>query len=124
MVLRLALIYALLECPLTSKLKQLQLSKLRIKVEHLNAALAVWDYCEASVYYLYADKSGDPLGDKILELLRAEPLSRNDFNRHLSADQKKHLPAILEMLRASGRVRMRQEKQSGPGRPLEMWERV
>jgi hypothetical protein len=122
MVLRLALIYALLDNhPIT---ENNQLKGLHIRVAHLRAAMAVWDYCEESAYYFLANRSGDALGDKVLELLTAGPMTRNEFNKHLSAKQKERLPAVLEMLLASGLVRRTEVKHDGPGRPVERWKRV
>ncbi|HEX3035068.1 MAG TPA: hypothetical protein VHT73_08035 [Thermodesulfobacteriota bacterium] len=53
-VTRLACIYALLD------------SSTKIERVHLEAALAVWDYCEESVKYIFQDMTGDPLANKIL----------------------------------------------------------
>ena len=49
-VMRLACIYALLGCSDV------------IRVEHLQAALAVWTYCEDSVRFVFGDVLGDPVG--------------------------------------------------------------
>ena len=60
---------------------------------HLEAALAVWRYCEASAKHIFGDSIGDPLADDLLTALRTRPdgLSRNDihnhFSRHKSASQ-------------------------------------
>ena len=56
---RLAMIYALLDgktviCPL-----------------HMNAALALWRYCEASAEHIFGDATGDPVTDEIIRALRA-----------------------------------------------------
>ena len=37
---------------------------------HLLAALAVWDYCEASARFIFGDALGDPVADEILRALR------------------------------------------------------
>lgn len=37
------------------------------------AALAVWDYCEASARYIFGDALGYPDADRILAELRATP---------------------------------------------------
>jgi uncharacterized protein DUF3987 len=42
-----------------------------IESEHLLAALALWDYAEQSARYVFADATGDPVADQILEALRA-----------------------------------------------------
>lgn len=56
---RLAAIYAVLD------------QSRRIEVPHLLAALAVWDYCEASARFIFGDTLGDPDADQVLEALRA-----------------------------------------------------
>jgi hypothetical protein len=53
-VMRLAMLYALLDRSLV------------ISPPHLLAALALWEFCERSVYYLFGDALGDPLADEIL----------------------------------------------------------
>jgi hypothetical protein len=69
-VMRLALLYALLD------------ESDAIKVEHLNAALAVWEYAQASARYIFGSAVGDPIADDILRSLRANPegLSRTDIS--------------------------------------------
>lgn len=58
-VTRLSLLYALLDCSLV------------IRAEHLQAALAFWEYAESSVRCVFGDAIGDPVADAILEALRA-----------------------------------------------------
>ena len=58
-VLRLSLVYAVLD------------GRSLIDEEHLRAALAVWDYCQASAGYLFGASTGDQLADKILAALKA-----------------------------------------------------
>ena len=90
-VLRLSMIYALLD------------GEKLVRVPHLLAALAVWDYCEASVQYIFGQSLGDPAADAILEALKAAPggLTRTEINnlfgRNLSADRLQ--AAIGELLR-------------------------
>jgi len=50
-VMRLACIYALLD------------RETEVRKVHLEAALAVWNYCEASARYIFGDALGDPLAD-------------------------------------------------------------
>ena len=67
-VVRLSLVYALLDrAP-------------KIRVEHLRAALAVWDYCYRSAAYIFGDSLGDQLADKLIKALREHPagLTRTD----------------------------------------------
>src|SRR5262249_31757759 len=76
---RLALIYALLD------------QAGAIDVVHLEAALAVWKYCEASARYIFGDALGDPVADTILQTLRRDTdgMVRQDINRLFS----NHIPS-------------------------------
>jgi hypothetical protein len=108
---RLALLYALLD------------GKVNIEVPHLDAALAVWDYADASAAHIFGSSLGDPVADDILRaLLHADPegMSRSAirdlFGRHQSADR---IGAALALLASKGKARM-EPRQSG-GRPTEVW---
>jgi hypothetical protein len=68
-VLRLSLIYALLDSAPT------------IRPEHLNAAQAVWDFCERSVHYIFGQASGDTDADRIISALASGPMSRTELQR-------------------------------------------
>jgi hypothetical protein len=90
-----------------------------VAAEHLGAALAVWEYAEASARFLFGDRSGDPTADTILaELRRVAPegKTRNEirdlFGRHRSAAD---LDRALGDLESAGRV-WREEEATG-GRP-------
>ena len=41
-----------------------------IRTEHIQAALAVWSYCEASALAIFGDALGDPIADRLLAALR------------------------------------------------------
>jgi hypothetical protein len=41
-----------------------------VRLEHLRAALALWDYAEASAKFIFGSRLGDPIADAILEGLR------------------------------------------------------
>lgn len=108
-VLRLSLIYALLDCsPL-------------ITTDHLTAALAVWDYCEASARYVFRDATGDPTADRIFAALRTDgPKTQNDlidlFGRNVPAAR---IDGALETLLRARRVASHKEETSG--RPRTVW---
>ncbi len=80
-VLRLSMIFALLD------------RTVFVGPEHLLPALAVWDYCEASVKHIFGQAIGDPVADTILNALKAAPggITRTEvnhlFGRHESADR-------------------------------------
>ncbi len=108
-VLRLSLIYALLDCSSV------------VRPAHLGAALAVWDYAKASAELIFGGKVGDPVADTILTTLRARGvLTRTEisglFGRHHSADRIELAVALLER---SGCIR--RSTQSTLGRPREVW---
>ena len=109
-VLRLALLYALLDTSRT------------IERPHLEAALACWDYCEASARYLFGASLGDPVADTILEALGRNPkgLTRTDisglFKNHAKASQiDRALASLKDANLAAPTV-----KGTG-GRPSEVW---
>ncbi len=108
-VLRLSALYALLDCSVV------------IRVEHVLAALAVWDYCEASARYIFGDAVGDPIADRILAALRTEgPKSQTEistiFLRHVDANR---IARALETLLQAGLVA--KERQETEGRTKTVW---
>jgi hypothetical protein len=110
-VLRLSLIYALLD------------KSAVIEKHHLEAALAVWEYSEQSVRLLFSEKTGGSLSDKILTLLTEGPMQTSEFYRHILKDAKE-IQAALLYLESIGRVRKTKLSPSGRGRPAIRWERI
>lgn len=91
--------------------------------EHLEAALAVWAYCEASARWVFGDKLGDGTADTILAALRGAGdagMSRTEisalFGRNLAAGR---LNLALTMLAEHGLTRC--ERSASGGRPTERW---
>lgn len=111
-VLRLALLYALLDTSQT------------IKRPHLEAALACWDYCEASARYLFGASLGDPAADTILSALsRADGgLNRTDisalFNRNTKSSQ---IDRALSSLKDANLAAPVAKVNPAGGRPSEVW---
>jgi hypothetical protein len=108
---RLALLYAMLD------------GKGEIDEPHLRAALAVWEYCEASAAHIFGNALGDPVADEILIALKqagrtgmTRTAISDLFGRHKSADR---VGAALALLLSKGRVRL-ESLQTG-GRPTETW---
>jgi hypothetical protein len=93
-----------------------------VRKEHLLAALALWEYVEASVRTVFGDATGDPIADQILLALRASPdgLTRTEisglFSRHRDA---RRLESVLVQLLARGLVERRMRQTAG--RPVETW---
>lgn len=94
-----------------------------ITAYHLRAALAVWDYCESGVRYVFGDRTGDTVADRILKELRAispDGLSRTEISGMLQKHQKKRdITSSLELLERSGLAHCQMQKTTG--RPVEMW---
>lgn len=93
---RIACIYALLD------------RSTRIRITHLKAAVAVWDYARASTEYIFQGKSGDPLANKIIEALSGKPegMTRTDiynyFGKNISSEQ---ISISLKNLEKIGRIK-------------------
>src|SRR5262249_16158543 len=93
-----------------------------IRREHLDAGLAVWEYCEASVQFIFGDAVGDPTADAILKALRAAPsgLSRTQIRDlfHRKKPEAEITRALL-VLNQNGLARF--ESVETAGRPIERW---
>jgi hypothetical protein len=112
-VLRLSLIYALLDL------------QTEVKRVHLEAALEVWRYAFDSASFIFGHVLGDPLADDILRILRTRPegLTRNEirdlFARHRRAED---IGRALDVLQENGLARM--ERETTAGRPAERWHAI
>jgi DNA replicative helicase MCM subunit Mcm2 (Cdc46/Mcm family) len=111
-VVRLALIYALLDC-----------SEF-IRQPHLMAGLALWEYCQESAACIFGDSLGDPDADEILAALRRNfetGLTRTQisalFGRNRTSGQ---IDRALRLLLRKGKVRCEQNRETG-GKPAEVW---
>jgi hypothetical protein len=93
-----------------------------VQPDHLKAALALWEYCEASAKYIFGQRLGDPIADELLNALRKHPRGmtrteiRDWFGRHRKAHE---IDRGLTLLARRGLARQ-EESQSG-GRPIERW---
>ena len=110
-VLRFSMIYALLD---GSEL---------IRVPHLKAALALWDYAEASARLIFGDATGDWVADRILAASNDGPLSETDINnlfrRNVRADRiQRALSSLVRLGRIEG------EPVETGGRPAKWWRRT
>jgi hypothetical protein len=88
-----------------------------VEPAHLEAALKVWSYCEASAYAIFGDALGDPIADRLLEALRQAGVAGLDttaqsalFGRHVSASRRAQALALLE---AKGLIVTEQEETGG-----------
>jgi 5S rRNA maturation endonuclease (ribonuclease M5) len=128
-VIRLALIYALLGTDDDSGIRSLgrtDQSHVRIEIEHLKAALAVWEYCETSARQIFGNLLGNPVADEILRALQQagptgltrKQISHGLFSRNRSAGQ---VQFALDLLSEAGKARCTHRKTDGAGRPAEIW---
>jgi hypothetical protein len=106
---RLALVYALFDLSAV------------IRREHLEAALAVWDYTLSSVSYVFSTALRDPLADSILEYLKTESsLTRSDLRSYVGGRvQASEIDRALALLSRFGLAHTVRE-QTG-GRLAEVW---
>jgi hypothetical protein len=104
---RLALMYALLDCAT------------EIRIEHLQAALAVWRYCEASARFIWGDALGDSTADALLRELRAagaDGMTRWDMTNHFGRNKPAaELDRAISVL--AERALIRSKKEDSGGRP-------
>lgn len=108
-VMRLACTYALLDC------------SAGVMPAHLKAALALWDYAEASAQRIFGDRLGNPVADRILAGLRLKrELDETEvhglFGRHKSAGEVSQALDLLQRLRLAV-----PEMQQTGGRPRIVW---
>ncbi len=112
---RLSILYALLD-----------LSQI-VREPHLQAALALWRYCEASAERIFGDALGDPVADELLKALRAARerggLTRTEISDLFKRNQPAlRIEAALDSLAQLNLARRDHEPTGGrPGRPVERW---
>ncbi len=108
---RLACIYALLD------------QSAMVRREHLEAALAVWEYCDASARFIFGDALGDPVADEILRVLRQteDGLTRTEISKHFGRNRAaSDISRALARLLEAGLAVCVPDAPAG-GRPAERW---
>ena len=109
-VMRMACLYALLD------------EAQDVQVCHLQAALAVWRYCEASARFIFGDAVGDPLADELLRRLRQAPngMTRTEISYALGHNKvAAEIGGALKVLADYGLARVEMEVTAG--RSVERW---
>jgi hypothetical protein len=93
-----------------------------ISTPHMLAALAAWDYSEASAEFIFGDSLGYPEADRILAALRDNPQGLNRTEIRDLFGRNQHEPVIQAALTALEEygLAQRQLLQTG-GRPAERW---
>jgi hypothetical protein len=111
-VTRLSLLYALLDCSPD------------IKKKHLEAALAVWDYCLASARFIFGASLGDALAEDLYTELRKHGkagMSRTEIYQHFNSNKTAdEIAQALGMLASQGLAEKRRETGDG-GRKVDRW---
>ncbi|HOG07436.1 MAG TPA: hypothetical protein PK983_05025 [Syntrophales bacterium] len=98
-VVRLSMIYALLDRSTT------------IRREHLMAALACWEYVEASARFIFGSMTGDPMADKIYDAacsagengITRTFINNNLFQRNVASDR---IDQAIRSLHKMGRIQV------------------
>jgi hypothetical protein len=95
-VMRLAVAYALLDCcP-------------HMCPKHLEAALAVWDYCERSAAWIFGTANGDPIADRIMSALQSatdNTMTRTELRKVFSGHKRsEQVTTAIARLETAGRV--------------------
>ena len=115
-VLRLAMIYALLD------------QTYRVQPVHLRAALAFWRYCEASAKHILGDFLGEPIADDILRALRqvgSDGMTRSEIYEMLGRNKSSEtIGAALALLLKHNKASCRRKPTPGRGRPTEIWSAI
>jgi hypothetical protein len=107
---RLALLYALAD------------GERQINTEHLQAALALWDYAARSASWALQGATGDPLAEQIHAALASHPggLTRSQISDTLQRNQPATaIQQALDALQLAGRATRTQIPTAG--RPAELW---
>jgi hypothetical protein len=110
-VLRLALVYALLD------------GQGSIRAQHLRAAREVWRYCEESAAWTFGTGLGNPVANEILEALKSSPqglkreqIFRNVFHGHRRSEEITSALGELARLDLAECIQCRTA-----GRPADVW---
>jgi hypothetical protein len=109
-VTRLALLYALLDCSRV------------VTLDHLRASLAMWQYAEDSAEYVFGASLGDPMADRLLELIRANPdgISQTEIHNALGNNYPaSRINAGLKQLEDLGLIS--KQSRNTAGRPATVW---
>jgi hypothetical protein len=91
--------------------------------EHLQAALALWDYAEKSVRFIFGNALGDPVADQIYNALKIDKngLTRTEISNLLGRNiQAGRIGAALDLLHRHNLARVEHITDTG-GRSAQKW---
>lgn len=112
-VLRLSLLYSLLDEAECTSVKP------AIRPSHVLAAIALWDYCKASVLYLFGDAVGDVVAERLLRAIQVGPQSDTALYEILGKHDYGRKETALALLVRLNRVHDSRVKTAG--RPIRLW---
>jgi hypothetical protein len=100
-----------------------------IRMEHLQAALAVWDYAERSAGYLFGASTGNQAADSILRFAKEHPagITKSEIYTTLFSSNKKaeEIDRSLSLLVDRGLLRKLAKTETvGRGRPAQVWQAI
>jgi hypothetical protein len=95
-----------------------------IELKHLTAAIAVWEFCQKSVEYIFGDALGDIMADTIVAALKGTGeagLTRTEISGLFSRNVRSNQIALA--LGELARRKLADQRKSAPanGRPTETW---
>jgi len=89
-------------------------------MQHLAAAIAVWQYCDASARYVFGDAIGNPLADCILRRATPSGMTRTELSTALSHNrQAVSIDRALTLLQQLALAYVKSEPTAG--RTAERW---
>jgi hypothetical protein len=96
-----------------------------VKIDHLLAGIALWDYSKQSAHLIFQGRTGDEVADEIMQTLQTageKGMSRTEISNHLGRNVKAgRIRAALIQLKNDGWARAETRHSEGPGRPEERW---
>ena len=96
-----------------------------IRLPHLEAGLAVWEYSEASAAYIFGDSTGDPVADRILQSLHIDAMTRSEISYLFKHNAKPgRIDQALTLLSSHGLAGMTPRQPESGGRPAEVWHAI
>ncbi len=96
----------------------------QVRILHLEAAVAAWEFNEASTRLIFGEGMGDPDAEKLLKGLKENPqgLTRSQINADIFKRNKKasELGALLSDMLTQGLIHRKTDQSTG-GRAAERW---
>jgi hypothetical protein len=93
-----------------------------VRTVHLQSALALWKYAEASAAFIFGDSLGDPPADELWRKLKESPtgITRTQISNHFARNKSAHeIDRALALLAQLGLAKS--ISQQTAGRPVQRW---